>query len=387
MLTTTEVLFIQENSAQNPVELALRFKKKPEMDLPKLVKQIQARQKLKDKLPTWIAHPRVYFPASISLEQSSSELAAQFKAQLIKGKIIDITGGMGIDSWAFAQAGNKVVYTEIQAELFEISRYNHEILVPQQITHHLSDGISYLQAHHQEFDYVYLDPARRNEQGEKVLLFKDCQPNVIEILPLIDQGLNLLIKTSPLLDIDRAIQELNGVDEVYVISIKNEVKELLFLKTQKTSLHPNIQVIELGKENKMLFSGNKKEEKECEVNFSACSNYLYEAHPGIMKAGFFKLMQQFSVNKLSTNTHLYTSEKLVKDFPGKIFQVDNIGTVDTKWILSQLPEKKAHISTRNFPQNSEELRKRWKLKDGGTKFLYVYQNFEGKNEIAICQKV
>ena len=387
MLTTTEVLFIQENSAQNPVELALRFKKKPEIDLPKLVKQIQARQKLKDKLPTWIAHPRVYFPASISLEQSSSELAAQFKAQLIKGKIIDITGGMGIDSWAFAQAGNKVVYTEIQAELFEISRYNHEILVPQQITHHLSDGISYLQAHHQEFEYVYLDPARRNEQGEKVLLFKDCQPNVIEILPLIDQGLNLLIKTSPLLDIERAIQELNGVDEVYVISIKNEVKELLFLKTQKSSLHPNIQVIELGKENKMLFSGNKKEEKECEVNFSACSNYLYEAHPGIMKAGFFKLMQQFGVNKLSTNTHLYTSEKLVKDFPGKIFQINNIGTVDTKWIHSQLPEKKAHISTRNFPQNSEELRKRWKLKDGGTKYVYVYQNFEGKNEITICQKV
>jgi hypothetical protein len=387
MLTTSEILFIQENSAENPVELALRIKKEPEMDLPKLVTQIQARQKLKDKLPTWIAHPHVYFPANISLEQSSSELAAQFKAQLIKGKIIDITGGMGIDSWAFAQAGNKVFYTEIQEELFKISRYNHEILVPQQITHQHCDGISYLQAHHQEFDYVYLDPARRNEQGEKVLLFKDCQPNVIEILPLIDQGLNLLIKTSPLLDIDRAIQELNGVDEVYVISIKNEVKELLFLKTQNTCLHPNIQVIELGQENIMLFSANKKDEKESEVIFSACSNYLYEPHPGIMKAGFFKLMQQFGVKKISPNTHLYTSEKLVQEFPGKIFQVFNIGSVDNKWINSHLPEKKAHISTRNFPQNSDELRKRWKLKEGGKNFLYVYQNFVGKNEIAICQKV
>ncbi|MHA8067557.1 class I SAM-dependent methyltransferase [Aquirufa sp. ROCK2-A2] len=387
MLNDSEILFIEENLLIDPFQLALKKKKIDSVDFQKVVHQIHARQKLKDKLPTWVAQPSLFFPANISLEQSSSEQTSQFKACLISGRIIDITGGMGVDAWAFAKAGNQVDYVEKQEDLVKISQYNHQILLPNQIKHHHTDGISYLHKHYEDFDYVYLDPARRNVHGDKVLLFKDCQPNVMEILPFIDKGLNLLIKTSPLLDIDRAVNELNGVDEVYVVALKGEVKELLFKKTKNASEHALIHVIELSRENPFIFSQTRAFEKEQMTTFSQAKRYLYEAHPGLMKAGFFKSICQLGVEKISQHTHLYTSDQIIENFPGKIFQVLTAGTADTKWINDYIPEKRGNIITRNFPQSSVELRKKWKLGDGGDKSILAYQNFAGKNEVAICRKV
>ncbi|MHA8050152.1 class I SAM-dependent methyltransferase [Aquirufa sp. ROCK-SH2] len=389
MLTEQEILFIQENLSKDPFQISLAAKKNADFSIPKLAFQIQARQKLKDKIPSWANNSAIFFPPSISLEQSSSELTSHFKAGLIKGKIIDITGGMGVDSWAFALAGNQVEYVEIQPKLCEITQYNHQVLINKnkQIKHHNTDGIQYLKEHYQKFDFVYLDPARRNEKGEKVILFKDCQPNVIEILPIIDQGLQLLLKTSPILDIDRAVKELGGVDAVYVVSIKNEVKELLFFKTKVATLFPIIHIIELNNSNPYIFSSSKVQEKESVIEYASALNYLYEAHAGIMKAGFFKNLAKTGVYKISQHTHLYTSDHLITDFPGKIFKIDQVGTAETKWIQQHLVDKKANIVCKNFPQSTAELRKKWKLQDGGNKTIYAYENKDGKNEVAICSKV
>jgi len=387
MLTDSEISFIQENLTKDPFQLSLAAKKNLGLDIPKLAFQIQARQKLKDKIPSWPTNPKIFFPPSISLEQSSSEMTSEFKARLIQGNIIDITGGMGVDSWAFSKAGNQVEYVELQKGLFEITKYNHKLLLKDQIKHHNLDGIQYLKEQFTRFDYAYVDPARRNEKGEKVILFKDCQPNVIEILPLVDQGLKLLIKTSPVLDIERAIKELNGVDVVYVISIKNEVKELLFLKTTEATLTPTIQIIELNLKNPYIFSASKGKEKDIIIDYSTCLNYLYEAHAGIMKAGFFKSLATTGVLKIAQHTHLYTSETLISDFPGKIFQVNHLGNADAKWIQEKVVKRNANIVCKNFPQSSEELRIKWKLKDGGSTTIYAFQNNIGKNEVAICTKV
>ncbi len=387
MLTESEILFIKENLTKDPFQLSLAAKKNTELDISKLAYQIQARQKLSDKLPSWVENPTIFFPASISLEQSSSELTSRFKAKLIEGNILDITGGMGIDAWAFAHAGNQVEYVEIQRELFEITQYNHNVLSKDAIKHHHTDGIQFLKEHFQRFDGVYIDPARRNEKGDKVILFKDCQPNVLEILPLIEQGLTFLIKTSPVLDIDRAVKELNGVDCIYVVSIKNEVKELLFLKTQAASVSPKIHIIELKNTDPYLFTSSKEEEKESFIEYSPCLNYLYEAHAGIMKAGFFKSLARTGALKIAQHTHLYTSNEMIENFPGKCFKVDHVGTAESKWISQNLVHQKANIVCKNFPQTSEELRKKWKVKDGGKSTIYAFQNSLGKNEVAICSKV
>ncbi|MFM6948883.1 MAG: THUMP-like domain-containing protein, partial [Aquirufa sp.] len=189
------------------------------------------------------------------------------------------------------------------------------------------------------------------------------------------------------LDIDRAVKELGGVDAVYVVSIKNEVKELLFLKTKVATLSPMIHIIELNHSNPYIFSSSKVKEKESVIEYAPALNYLYEAHAGIMKAGFFKNLAKTGVYKISQHTHLYTSDHLITDFPGKIFKIDQVGTAETKWIQQHLVDKKANIVCKNFPQSTAELRKKWKLQDGGNKTIYAYENKDGKNEVAICSKV
>ena len=240
MLLETEIEFIQNNLHRDPVSVALDASKHPDLAVLKLVGQIKARQKLKDKMPTWVANSNVFFPPSLALEQSSSEETAHFKASLVNGKIADLTGGMGLDSFAFAKAGCEVSYIERQPELAEITSYNHEKLKAGKIHHHTGDSLHWISQQVEAFDFIYVDPARRDGAGNKVILLQDCEPNALELISYINEKTNLLIKTSPLLDLDRAVKELQGVEKIYIVCLKNEVKELLFLKTAQSSDDPII---------------------------------------------------------------------------------------------------------------------------------------------------
>lgn len=386
MLLETEIQFIQENLHRDPVAIALEASKYPDLDVPKLVSQVKARQKLKDKMPQWVANTQVFFPPSLALEQSSSEETAHYKASLIKGKIVDLTGGMGLDSYAFAQAGCEVDYLERQADLAQITAYNHQQLNAGRIRHHATDSLTWLKQQKDTFDFLYVDPARRDKAGNKVVLLQDCEPNAIELIPHISEKTSLLIKTSPLLDIERAIKELEGVEKVYVICIKNEVKELLFLKTNNSSEDPEISIIELNQENPLLFIAKKSSETQSNIKFSDCKNYLYEPHAGILKGGFFKTVSA-SVTKIAPNTHLYTSEEADTKFPGRAFQVIAEGSLEKKWLQEVLPGKKANISTRNFPINADEIRKKFQLKDGGEFTLFAFRDFSNKNRVVLAKKI
>ena len=386
MLSLEEQHFIQVHADQDPHQIALSGKKYPSYDLSKLASQIQARQKLAFKLPSWVSHANLFFPPSISLEQASSEATANFKANIVHGNVLDASGGMGVDSAAFAKKANQVVYVERQQDLKEITAYNHGQLGHTNIQHILGDGLAYLNQADSSFDFIYLDPARRNAKGDKVLLFKDCEPNVLDFLPIIQDKSQLLLKTSPLLDLERAILELGGVDKIWVVCVKNEVKEILFLKSKDATLDPVIEVIELNSKSSHLFSGTLGTEKSKQTKVGNISNFLYEPHPGLLKAGFFKSVETEDVFKLNSNTHLYSSKELDTKFPGKSFQVIETGPVDMGWLKKHLPNKQVNISTRNFPGKPEDLRKKLKLSDGGDLTLFGYRNHLNQVELALTQK-
>lgn len=377
MLHPNEIEFIATNGHRSPSDIALDARKFPELDIKKLAHQIQARQKLTEKLPHWVANSQVYFPANISLEQSSSESTANFKASLVSGKLIDITGGMGVDAWAFAQTCTHVTYVEMQEELAAITKYNHAVLGVENITHYASNGLDVL--NQVDVDWIYADPARRNEHGEKVILFKDCQPNVLDVIAQ-HPDKKILIKTSPVLDISRAIQELGGVSQVYVVCTKQEVKELVFVKQGPQTIDPLITIVEDGR---TIFEGTQAKERLLENTIGPVKHYVYEAHPGVLKAGFFKSVLQANMVQLGEHTHLYSSAEFIGNFPGKVFEVIESGPVQGNW----LQIKQANISTRNFPMSPEALRKKLKLKDGGEFTLFGIQNSSKKNELILSKKI
>jgi 16S rRNA G966 N2-methylase RsmD len=386
MLLETEIEFIQNNLHRDPVSVALDASKHPDLAVPKLVGQIKARQKLKDKMPTWVANSNVFFPPNLALEQSSSEETAYFKASLVNGKIADLTGGMGLDSFAFAKAGCEVSYIERQPELAEITSYNHEKLKAGKIHHHAGDSLHWISQQVEAFDFIYIDPARRDGAGNKVILLQDCEPNALELISYINEKTNLLIKTSPLLDLDRAVKELQGVEKIYIVCLKNEVKEVLFLKTAQSSDDPIIEVIELSHQKPLIFEGQKSNETAVEISFSAPLKYLYEPHAGVLKAGFFKSAGT-QLNKIAPNTHLFTSEELHTNFAGRSFEILAEGPLEKKWIQSVLPGMKANISTRNFPINADEIRKKLQLKDGGEFTLFAFRDQSTKNKVVLAKKI
>lgn len=386
MIRQEEILFMEKYKDKDPYQIAMSAQQNSSIDIPKMASQIQARQKLSQKLPTWTANPYIFFPKSVSQEQASSEATAHFKALIVHGNVLDASGGMGVDSAAFAKKANQVVYVEKQQELKDITAYNHVQLGYTNIQHVLGDGLTYLNQAVSRFDFIYLDPARRNAKGDKVLLFKDCEPNVLDFLPMIKDHSQLLLKTSPLLDLERAIVELGGVEKIWVVCVKNEVKEILFLKSKDATLDPVIDVIELNSKICCLFSGTLGTEKNKKTDLGPVSNFLYEPHAGLLKAGFFKSIETKNIFKLNSNTHLYTSKELETHFPGKSFHVIETGPVDIGWLIKHIPNKQVNISTRNFPGKPEDLRKKLKLKDGGDLTLFGYRNHQNQVELALTQK-
>ena len=386
MLRENEIQFIQENLHRDPVAIALEAAKYPDLDIPVLVGQIKARQKLKDKMPHWVENERVFFPPTLALEQSSSEETANFKASLLRGKVVDLTGGMGLDSFAFAQAECEVDYIEKQEELAKITAFNHAQLNAGIIRHHTGDSLKWLSECAELFDFLYVDPARRDGVGNKVVLLQDCEPNALELIPYINDKTSLLIKTSPLLDLDRATKELQGVEKIYIVCIKNEVKELLFLKTSQSSEDPSVEVIELSQVDSLLFEGKKSTESACICDFGPVSNFLYEPHAGVLKGGFFKTAGK-GLLKIAANTHVYTSESLHTNFAGRAFKVLSEGPLEKKWIHSVLPGLQANISTRNFPIKADEMRKKFQLKDGGEFTLFAFRDQANKNKVVLAKKI
>lgn len=352
-----------------------------------IVEQIEAKQKCKDKLPTWYDQKNIYFPNKLNIEQTSSEKTAQYKSSLIKGEVlIDITGGFGVDCFYFAKKFKTIIHCEINTKLSEIVAHNFKELDVKNIQTTSNNGIEFVLNSSEKYDWIYSDPSRRNDVKGKVFLLNDCIPNIPENLEdLFKKTENILIKTSPILDLKSAINELNFVKEIHIVAVKNEVKELLFVLKKDYNKSIQIKTINIRKEENQVF--NFEFESSTLVNFGQPSTYLYEPNAAILKSGGFKhISSEFSLHKLHPQSHLYTSDKHI-NFPGRVFEIEHLFNFDKKKIKQLVPNGKANITTRNFPQSVAEIRKKTKLKEGGSQYLFFTTNVEGKHIVLLCKKV
>lgn len=353
-----------------------------------LVQQIEAKKKCREKLPTWFHAPKIYYPNKLNIEQTSSEITAQYKAEIINGKrVLDLTGGFGVDSLFFSKKVGMIFHCEIDRNLSEIATHNFKILGAKNIRTYPGNGIDFLTESDKEFDWIYIDPSRRNDAKGKVFLLTDCLPNVPENLELLfRKSSHLLIKTSPLLDFSVGIKALQFVKEIHVVALRNEVKELLWILEKGYKESISIKTVNLVKSGRETFSFSFSEEKEGYTVLSKPLNYLYEPNTAILKSGAFKTVaNRYKVKKLHNNTHLYTSTFLI-DFPGRRFEIAAVIPYRKK-IVRKLAIQKANITVRNFKESVATIRKQFKIKDGGDIYLFFTKDLHGNYVVLKCLKI
>lgn len=353
-----------------------------------LAEQLESRKKCQKKLPTWFATPKIYYPKKLNIEQSSSETTARYKASLATGKsLVDLTGGFGVDSYFFSENFDHVHHCEINPELSEIATHNFQSLGADNITTIARDGIDFLKATPKTFDCIYLDPSRRSETNKRVFMLSDCSPDVTEHLALLfSKAPTILLKTAPLLDISIGLAELDHVKEIHVVAVDNDVKELIWILKKGYSGSVAVHTVNFTKTSPQKFDFYLEEEQPATPEYAKAMDYLYEPNSGILKSGAFKtLAQRLKLHKLHRHTHLYTSEDRI-DFPGRIFKVEAVIPYNKKSVKG-LRVKKANITTRNFPENVAQLRKKFRISDGGSDYLFFTR--QGKDDLVVirCSKI
>lgn len=381
--------FVIEHGDDDIHKLALQAKLYPDIDIPAAIRQIQGRKIARFKLPSWYANNDIIYPKHLSLEQSSSEQTARYKAGLVNGEsMADLTGGLGIDFIAFASSFRKATYVEKQTELAELALHNLKVLGLTDATVVNADGVEYLSTM-DAVDFIYLDPARRSSTGSKTIRIEDCTPDVVAIDALLDaKAKEVMIKLSPMLDISQGVNSLSNVSDVYVVSVNNECKELLFIK-KKEAKPLTFHCVNIKKDTTDVFSYPKDEEDSAQISYtSELGKYLYEPNASIIKAGAYKVTaNRYHLCKLHPNSHLYTGSEYIADFQGRKFEILQVCTLNKKDIATYLSNiKAANISTRNFPLSPDEIKRKLKIKDGGDTYLFATTLADEKKVLIICRK-
>lgn len=379
--------FIHKNLNTNITKLILKGSPFDTISIQELSNQIISKQKSKTKLPKWFAKEAIYYPAKISIEQTSSEVTAKYKSDLVSGELlIDITGGFGVDAFYFSKKFEQVIHTEINEKLSEIVAHNYKQLEVNNIKTIATNGLDYLKNSSQKFDCIYIDPSRRDELKGKVFLLKDCLPNVPENIDfLFTKSNTILIKNSPMLDIKATLNELKFVKEIHIIAVNNEVKELLFLLNTNANQKIEIKTVNILINSNQCFNFylNEKTKK----TYSQPINFLYEPNAAILKSGGFnEVANSYNIYKLQQHSHLYTSDKIVNNFPGRTFKILAVYPYKKKKMKQLLTMSKANITTRNFPKKVAQIRVETKLKDGGDTYLFFTTNNHNELIIIHCSK-
>ena len=380
------------------------------------LQQVEGRERTADKLPAFAAMEDWWYPVRLSCEQCSSEITARYKAELVESqkskvesRFVDLTGGYGVDAFFLSEAFAHTDYVEQDAELCRIAEHNFKqptqtLLKGKEIRVHCCTAEEFLSSLSGEvgggYDLIFLDPARRDSHGGKVFRLEDCTPNVTELLPTLLAHLSpegrILLKLSPMIDLTQAVRELSAFSikwSVYVVAVKNEVKEVLLLSHQPSVIsHQTITAIDLEKKEQ-VFVFTREEESNSEAvqqcngltSISVSGLYLYEPNAAILKAGAYKLVaQRFGLQKLDANTHLYVSDTLVLDFPGRAWKINQIlnGKISEKMVHGQM----VNVLCRNYPLTPDQLKKKLHLRDGGTGFV-IGCRVAGKPTLFFAERV
>jgi 16S rRNA G966 N2-methylase RsmD len=379
--------FISENGSVNINQLALKKNPFPEIPYSVLLNQIAAKQKAKDKLPTWYHANNIIYPEKISIEQTSSEITAKYKASLLSGtSVIDLTGGFGVDDYYFSKVVEKVTHCEINAELSEIVKHNCKQLQVDNMECFAGDSAVLLKDLNQKFDTIYIDPSRRNDAKGKVFMLADCLPNVVDLQDFYFTYSNkILVKTAPILDIQAGLSELKNVKKIHIVAVENEVKELLWEIEKNWNSIPIITTINFEKNR--VFQNEIALESNETATYSLPKKYLYEPNAALMKSGCFEAISSiFSVEKLHQHSHLYTSD-LLQPFSGRSFEIITAIPYQKNEIKTHLLNKKMNVTARNFPLKVDEIKKKHKISDGGIVFAFFTTNLNNEKIVLLCKKI
>lgn len=387
-ILNTEVQdFINANLNEDISKLLLNGISFSEIEAKDIIKQIEAKKSSKKKLPTWFNSKNIYFPNKLNIEQTSSEVTANYKANLVSGNsLIDLTGGFGVDAYYFSKRIKNVIHCEINKSLSEIVKHNYKTLNINTIECLNENGIEALKHIDRPFDWIYIDPSRRDDTKKKVFLLSECIPNIKTFQGLfLKYANNVMIKTSPLLDIKATLNDLKQIKELHVIALENEVKELLWVLERDCKTEFIIKTVNLTKQSKQEFEFSFENESNEIAEYTGPIAYLYEPNAAILKAGAFNSVStQLNIPKLHKHSHLYTSNTLI-DFPGRRFKIEKSIPFNKK-IFAKEKISKANVTTRNFPISVGEIRKKLKIKDGGDIYLFFTTDLNNIKIILVCVK-
>lgn len=393
--------FVAMHRNEDVRELALKAKRVEGLDLPLALDQIAGWQIARKKLPQWASCEGIVYPPHISMEQCSSQFTAQYKSEIAqtllapaatvrarvsdsgesdtlvaRSSMVDLTGGFGVDFSYLARGFSQATYVERQRHLCDLAEHNMAALGLDQARIVCGDGVEYLRQMG-PVDFIYLDPARRDEHGSRTYAIEDCTPNVFELRDLLlAKSQYTLVKLSPMLDWRKAVADFDGaVREVHIVATGNECKELLLVLGQQVHEEPSAPCVFCVNDNQRIDYDSASYTQGLRIGgkpLPEAKNYLYEPNASIMKAGCFDLVEErFGVTQVGPSSHLFVSATPVADFPGRGFAIEAIGGMNKKDIKRLLNgTKQANIAVRNFPLTAPQLRKKLKLADGGPVYLF-----------------
>lgn len=380
----TEVThFIEQHLNHSIAEVALLLSKRPELPKEVIINQINGLQRARQKFPFLLSVQAYQYPSPKAVAQSSSEHAAQYKAAILKANtVVDLSGGMGLDSYFFSKYTSNSHYVERDTVLAQLTNQNFLALGADHIECHNTSAASFLDNLSSSIDLIYIDPDRRATK-ERAFKIDECEPNVGNLLPIIwEKTRYCLIKLSPMLDISQALTQLKNCKEVHVVSVHNDCKEILFLLEKEYTGEPLIKATNYKHGQWRTFDFTFDSESNTAIDYSLPLNYLYEPNSSIMKAGAFKSIgDQFNLMKLAPNTHLYTSNQYINNFPGRSLKIEVFAKPQKSWV------EKANVVCRNFSLSPEKLKKKYKVRDGGNQFLYACELSNKQKVFVLCEPI
>ncbi|MDR1004504.1 MAG: SAM-dependent methyltransferase [Prevotellaceae bacterium] len=405
--------FVREHAADDVRTLALQARRYPDVEMQEALTQIAGRQAAAQKIPSWQACGELRYPPHLSLEQCSSEATARYKARIAaagnglvdptgsvvnpSGSVVDLTGGFGVDCAFLSERFGQAVYVERNEALCRIAAHNFAVLGLRHIKVVNSDAAAYLEQM-SPVDCIYVDPARRDGHGGKVIAVADCEPDVVALQPLLLQkARHVLLKLSPMLDLTQALSALASTEQVHVVAAGNECKELLLLSghqplpTGEVPIHcvnlPHTPAV--ATDLPPAFTFTRREESEAACRYAdRLHSYLYEPNAALLKAGAFRTVAcRYRIEKLAVSTHLYTSDRLIADFPGRRFRLIGSCAVNRKALTALLgATARANLTVRNFPATVAGLRRQLRLAEGGDIYLFATTLHDGRKVLVAGEK-
>ena len=375
--------FIERNQHEDVLNLKLKTRGKSySFDIEQALVQIECRQKTRLKLKEFLQNPQLIFPDVLSSEQASHEAVAKYHASLARNddKILDMTSGLGIDAMTFARNGAIVTACDIDKNRTDILNHNKTVLGLSSLSPVWGDSVDYLEKTEEKFDLIFIDPSRRDIRNRRLYNLHDCLPDIIEIQDLLAAGATrILIKASPMLDITRTLLDIKNVSSISAVGVKGECKEILIEiipgKQMSALQSVVIRAIDLNPDGSILSeftarSGSATEDiRYADVIDIKNGSYLLEPSAMIMKiAPWHQIAKIFSAKKLGKSSHLFITDELPSDFPGRVTEISHIVTNRNKSDLADLP---ATVISRNHPLSSDELRKQLRIKEGDKNFIYA----------------